>query len=169
MIKAAPPAVEIAEVYCDGATIGYNPSRVGGAWASCWVDADGKRVRSRSGKVTPDSDNLDVITCNYAELLAAVNALCDLPDGWAGTIYTDSEVTYWRIRQSPRQSALNGITALLAARLANVKARLGNYRTVVVKGHPTTDELRRGVSRKGRPVSVHNVHCDKLCVALGGW
>lgn len=152
-------------IFTDGGVILKNPSTHGGTWAFCWVDADctGERTLERSGRVTPAGIGLPTVTNNVTELLAAVEGLESAPDGWAGTLYTDSLVTLRRVEQTERQAKLNGVPEALCVRLAAVKSRLGAYSVVLLGGHPTRAELLEGKRRDGLPCSPHNVWCDLAC------
>jgi hypothetical protein len=93
-------------------------------------------------------------------MLAAVQAMEALPDGWHGTLYTDSQVTLLRLTSG---RSFNGIPDALVARLRAAQARLGRYGVVLVGGHPTRAELHAGFRKDGLPVSWHNVFVDRLC------
>jgi ribonuclease HI len=153
-------------LYSDGGCVGPNPSPRGGTWAWCLVGPGGEREQEASGFVTPDQAGLPAVTNNYAELLAAVLALESRPAGWSGVLHTDSQVTLNRVRRQPagrKSPGMAGIPGDLAARLDAARARLGEYRVVLLGGHPTLGELAAGRRRDGLPCSPHNVHCDLLC------
>src|SRR5436190_12665798 len=76
------------QVYCDGGTLGPNPSKQGGVWAYVCVEDDEEIFRD-SGLVTPSQAGLLFVSCNHVELLACIMALERLPDDWHGAIYTD--------------------------------------------------------------------------------
>jgi ribonuclease HI len=156
-----------ASLYTDGGCIGKNPSALGGTWAWCTVEHMGGRLRYRSGHVTPPDVGLDRVTNNYTELLAAVQGLESLPDGWDGDVYTDSIITLYRVQQCLphwNKAKMKGIPLDLQERLGKVKARLGDYARHLLGGHPTRADLIRGVKPNGMPCSIHNVFCDSLCV-----
>lgn len=153
---------EANKLYADGGVIGRNPSAHGGTWAWCLVSGL-DRVREASGTVTPAEIGLPLVTNNLTELLAAVTGLEAMPDGWGGTLYTDSKITLLRVSKTKRQAKLNGIPDALRARLQAVKDRLGGYKVVLLGGHPSRGELLDGRRKDGMPVSIHNVHCDSLC------
>jgi len=150
-----------AAVYCDGGVARSNPSKIGGSWAYVHVVGD-ECVSSHFGYVTPKSAYMPHITNNYVELLAAVYALESMPNGWNGKLYTDSSCTLKRIRPGKRASYLNIPTCLLD-RLRAAQKRLGRYKPVLLKGHPTKANLAKGVTEKGILVSKWNVLCDKMC------
>lgn len=150
-------------LYCDGGLLSANPSSQGGAWAWCQVDPFGKMATSKSSIVIPADIGLPTVTNNLTELLAAVEGMSSLPDGWSGTIFTDSQVTLLRIQQSIRQASLSGIPKWLAITLAGEKHRLGAYDVVLLGGHPTKRELLEGLTKKGVPCHKWNVWCDLEC------
>lgn len=162
---SAAVTVEVAAVYADGGIVGRNPSKVGGTWAYCRCDAVGVRLDWRAGSVTPEEAGRAEVTNNFTELLAAVLALEGLPDGWAGTLYTDSQITAYRVGRE--RSKFAGIPEPLVARVAAVRARLGRYRVVLLGGHPSYAELAAGKRRDGLPCSWHNVFCDKQASRAG--
>jgi len=160
--------MNVVSAYTDGGIIGKNPSTIGGSWAYVFLNGDGRNVGECSGVVTPEDIGLPAITNNLTELFAAVQAMCDLPDGWAGTIFTDSYVTLCRISKKFPRPKFNGIPAELRELCLSQRYRLGAYGVELLAGHPTADDLRRG-RKKGTnlPVSVWNVHVDKKCGAAG--
>lgn len=162
-------------LYCDGGVIGRNPSPHGGTWAFYYLiggNDDDPTFLKQSSLVTPDMAGLPMITNNYTELLAAVCGMEVLPGGWDGTIYTDSHVTLCRLVNPG--AGMKGIPDDLQARLAACKARLGDFRCVLLDGHPTTAQLAAGKGKRGNPVSKWNVLCDKECTRIAkeywaGW
>lgn len=149
------------KIYCDGGVIGRNPSFHGGTWCYCWVDEEGKRIKSASGVVTPQEvESIERITNNFTELLAALKALESVPKDWSGILYTDSKITMGRIT---RGSKFNGIPNDMRLRTLDIR-RNRNYKVVLVAGHPTRLELENGVrARNGLPTSIHNCFCDEEC------
>jgi ribonuclease HI len=164
----------IAAVYADGGVIGRNPSPVGGTYAWCHVDECGERVATGSGLVLPDphfprdlvSGVEDVFACpapitnNQTEFLALLRGLMALPEGWSGTVHSDSKITLgrffweWKITQIPHEWIRWG---------SEVRQRLGKCEPVLLDGHPTRAQLTAGVGKRGQPVSEHNVWCDTQC------
>lgn len=153
------------EVYCDGGVIGRNPSTIGGTWAYVVPHTDGT-CTVESGVVTPQEAGLPVITNNYTELFAVVKAMENLPEGWDGTIFTDSNVTVSRIVRRRKPPKFEGIPADLQLRLAEARKRIV-YDVVLIAGHPTKEELRLGKNHKGTPVSKWNVIADEACETAG--
>jgi ribonuclease HI len=131
------------------------------------VAADGATVlREESGLVLPEEVRLERITNNLTELLAAVRALEAMPDGWAGVLYTDSQITLFRVERRPgtaKRAGMAGIPPDLIARRDHVHNRLGPYQVALLGGHPTREELAAGKRREGMPCSPHNVACDEAC------
>lgn len=150
-------------VYCDGGLIGANPSPNGGTWCFVVVDDD-VQVAMQSGIVTPAEAGLPAITNNYTELLAAVNALEMMDDGWTGTLFTDSNVTRLRLISSKPKMA--GIPPALQQRLRDAKRRVGAFKVALLDGHPTRQQLASGIGKRGGPVSKWNVLCDEECTRL---
>lgn len=158
-------------LYVDGGVIADNPSDLGGTWAWCWVDDPdhrrGTRIRTASGIVVPAPGS--AITNNYTEMLAMAQGLESLPDDWSGIIYSDSEVTLGRVF---RGNSTSGIPVVLMDRVVRSLARIldpsrpDKVQYSNLKGHPTRAELSSGWSADGRPVSVHQVWCDKECKKL---
>lgn len=152
---------DIAAVYADGGVIGANPSPIGGTWAWCFVNADNQRIHTASGVVLPRT-SCPLITNNLTEFLAVVKALEALPEGWSGTVYSDSQVTIGRIFWGWKQNNL----PLVLLRQANAAiARLDFQRctAVLLDGHPTRAQLLAGRGKRGNLVSEHNVWCDLAC------
>jgi ribonuclease HI len=161
-----PRDTEPVSVYCDGGVIGRNPSPHGGTWAWLHVSAIGGELDRDSGIVTPKDVGLPTVTNNMTELLAALFAMEAVPEGWSGTIYTDSHVTELRIERrhsSQKPASMVGIPPLLVERVRKARARLGDFKVVLLGGHPTIDEVRMGRRRDGFPCSAHNVRCDQMC------
>lgn len=161
----------IKDVYVDGGCIGSNPSALGGTWAWCFVDEKGQRTDSECGHVTPQMISLPLVTNNLTELLAAIHAMEALPDGWDGTIHTDSQVTWRRITRTPLTTAsgkpakpqkFKGIPVQVRVRLNLAMARMGKYNVATVGGHPTGKHFADG-HKGGAAVSVHNMFVDDLC------
>lgn len=152
---------KIIALYCDGGVILKNPSPIGGTWAFCAVNTFGERVIENSGVVpaTPTRK----ITNNHSEQVAIIKALEAMPDGWSGTVYSDSQIALgrvfknWSERNLPRNISMRSKAAV---------ARLGEIRTILLQGHPTKADLACGIGKKrGLPVSEFNVWCDQACGA----
>jgi ribonuclease HI len=148
-------------IYCDGGVVGPNPSAIGGTWCWCWV-TNGKILRYASGVVTPETIGVDGITNNVTELYAALRALESVPRDWAGTLFSDSKCTLMRLTNCRKW---RGVPDWLRVRVQ--KRRAGRkYVTGLLGGHPTQAELKRGLGKRGHPVSEFNVFCDKECTRL---
>src|ERR1044072_235490 len=89
---------DLDAVYTDGGVIGSNPSLIGGTWAFCYVKND-LFVDARSGSVTPEVIGLAHVSNNFTELLAIIEALENLPAGWEGSLFTDSEGSLRRAKK----------------------------------------------------------------------
>lgn len=158
---------EYESLFSDGGVVARNPSLLGGTWAWRLVAADGVTVlREESGLVLPEEVGLERVTNNLTELLAAVRALEAMPDGWEGVLYTDSQITLYRVERraaTAKQARMAGIPPDLIARRDTLHDRLGPYRLSLLGGHPTREELAAGKRRDGMPCSPHNVACDEAC------
>jgi ribonuclease HI len=153
----------IVALYADGGVILKNPSSIGGVWAWCAVDAEGNRVIQRGG-VVPATEARE-ITNNHMEQIAITLALEAMPDGWSGTVYSDSMIALGRVFKGWR---IKNLPANVAKRSAAAVARLGKIETVLLQGHPTKADLASGIgAKRGFPVSEHNVWCDKECGRQG--
>lgn len=153
-------------LYTDGGCIGANPSRIGGTWAYCLVNAAGERIVNASGVITPAQAHLPAVTNNLTELLALVYGLERLPQGWAGTVYSDSQVSLQRVFEAAK---LKNVPPWLVERLQALQksGKLAAMSYVLLDGHPTKAELLAGRGKGGHPVSEHNVFVDWLCQAAG--
>lgn len=151
--------VEIIAVYADGGVILKNLSAIGGTWAFCGVDAEGNRVIEGGGVVPATSKTL--ITNNHTEQIAIIKALEAMPDGWNGTVYSDSMIALGRVFKGWRGKNL---PSNVVERTKAAMARMGKVEHVLLQGHPTKADLERGIgAKRGLPVSKHNVWCDKEC------
>lgn len=155
----------IAAIYADGGVIGSNPSSAGGTFAWCQVDELSERIRTGSGYVYPVEIGMPHVTNNVTELWALVAALESLPEGWAGTVYSDSHVSLLRLFKG---ASLNNVPTVLCSRmgLAIRRVDLKACTYVLLDGHPTKDQLVAGKGKRGNPVSVHNKWCDQECGRL---
>jgi len=101
------------------------------------------------------------ITNNHMEQIAITLALEAMPDGWSGTVYSDSMIALGRVFKGWRTKNL---PANIIQRSAAAVARLGKIEAVLLQGHPTKVDLECGFGKKrGFPVSIHNVWCDQEC------
>lgn len=149
-------------LYSDGGVIGRNPSPVGATWAWCHVGEHGGQVAGDFGIIRPEDVGLPAVSNNVSEYMALLKGFEALPPGWCGNVYTDSFVTLCRFRGF-RRAKTNGLPAELVARCRAVMSRMGRLNFTLLKGHPTREDLQRGRTSKGEPVSVHNQWCDERC------
>jgi ribonuclease HI len=150
--------MKIVALYADGGVILKNPSPIGGTWAWCAVDEEGNRVLWRGG-VVPFAGR--EITNNHTEQIAITLALETMPDGWSGIVHSDSMIALGRVFKGWKGKNLPDN---IRRRSAAAVARLGRIEPVLLQGHPTKADLARGFgSRRGFPVSIHNVWCDEEC------
>lgn len=166
-----------AAVYADGGTIGGNPSPIGGTWAWVAVDAGDWMIHWEHGWFEPplsehggrelDAQGNATAGNNQSEMLAtlmALRALKGYDAAWSGMIKTDSQLT---IRRWTKSAGLAGIPYLWRHRMGEL-LRMPNSvgladRWTLLDGHPTKQQIKDGVGKRGNPVSVHNVQCDALC------
>jgi ribonuclease HI len=153
--------MRIASAYCDGGSIGSNPSAHGGTWACCHVNTRGERIKWDSGIILPADFGVRNITNNVAELYAAVKCLEALPGGWSGNLYTDSQVTIYRVGR--KQSTFKNVPESLVHRLKRVRARLGKVEVRHIGRHAKRPDHIRGPMLNRTPLSKHHVFCDQLC------
>ena len=151
----------VTALYADGGVIRINPSPIGGTWAWCHVNATNQRIHTASGVVIPRR-SCPMITNNLTEMIALVKGLEALPEGWAGVVYSDSQITLGRLFEGWKMS---GIPPVLIRQGQAAMARLdwANCTYVLLDGHPTKAQLLAGRGKRGAPVSEHNVFCDKAC------
>lgn len=158
----------IANVFCDGGVMKANPSALGGAWAFCYTNKTGVVLHQASGLLMPTAI-MPQITNNYAEAVAVIHALMELPDGWIGNIFTDSELTIRRfdnLRTAGPEPMSYGNFPLALSRKAYMHLkRTGGTFWHHLAGHPTKLELNLG-SKNGKPVSIHQVWCDEECTRI---
>jgi ribonuclease HI len=152
------------ELYADGGVIQKNPSKTGGTWAFRIV-ANGVVVCERSGVITPLQAGLETITNNLTEMLAVINGLKVLGSTpkWIGTVYSDSQITLGRVFEGWKWT---GIPGWLHSDYQAARHGLlcwDQIQHVLLSGHPTRAQLEAGTGKGGRPVSIHNVWCDKRC------
>lgn len=155
-------SIEIAAVYADGGVIQKNPSSIGGTWAHCFVNRTGIRIAERSGIVLASDIPGGLVTNNLTEFYAVAYALQALPNGWSGTLYSDSQITLGRFFWGWK---ITGIPLDFVSFAMKAKARLGVVTGVLLDGHPTQAQLAAGIGKRGNPCSKHNVWCDKACGA----
>lgn len=168
-------------VYCDGGVLFSSRSQDAGMWAyrivhnhdeleTVWREESGL-VLPRHGRLeSPDVadiatvEDVSSITGNYMEMMAAYHGLRQLPVGAVATLCTDSQVTMNRLLSGwpwngVPESIKNAALAVVAQRVID---------GILLSGHPTALDLKNGYSaRSGRPVSRHNVWCDKECQRIG--
>ena len=152
----------IFDVYTDGGVIKKNPSTIGGTWAYRFVE--GFPFHSNAGTLTKTEVLGDKVTNNQTEMIAVILALLDVPHDFAGTVYSDSMITIGRMSMGYKWK---NIPQWMQDLHAQNKERLVNWdkiQWVNLKGHPTKKALSTGIDESGgRPVSIHNVWCDKEC------
>jgi ribonuclease HI len=161
-------ATEVTTLYSDGGVVEINPSPIAGTWAWCATNVMGWRIIEDSGFILA----LDgPISNNQMEWVAAMQALEAMPDGWSGTLTTDSKNVLDRLDYLKRHLGLPASQVIVPRnlpwqwyrRMVTSLLRLGEVRFRHVKGHPTAADLKRGFTDSGRPVSDQQVWCDAEC------
>ncbi len=150
----------IVAVYSDGGCIRANPSPIGGTWACVGVDADDLHVFEHSGVVRPTDLGGHPVTNNQMEFYALLVALESLPPRWSGRVCSDSQVTLGRFFGGQK---MTGIPLRWVTRASTAIGRAGTLEPMQLSGHPTREQLRRGIGKRGTPVSIHNVWADRQC------
>jgi ribonuclease HI len=166
-------SAEATHIFADGGCILGNPSEHGGTWAYVHVDLAGERkIVGRSG-IVPNARFGAAVTNNAMELYAVLKGLEALPDGWSGTVATDSQCTLQRWTGTRRD--FKGIPWEWSDRMTRVLGRLGELAWLQLAGHPTVADLARGYKVKPGaagaeqahlPVSRWQVMCDRQCRRL---
>lgn len=152
----------INHLYADGGVIQVNPSPIGGTWAFRIVQAD-VVICEESGVITPLEAGLPAVTNNLTEMLALVMGLRSLPIDWIGVVCSDSQITLGRVFGSYKWA---GIPTWLHKLYQQSRNRLLFWEDITyiqLDGHPTRNQLAAGIGKRGHPVSIHNVACDKAC------
>jgi ribonuclease HI len=152
----------VIDLYTDGGLLSNNPSLLGGTWAWVQVSA-GCQVASGSGVVTCEEVGSERVTNNFTEMLAIVQGLNSMPNGWRGTLFTDSEVS--RIRLVFPRAKWKGIPPSLQQALTDTRERLGDFTVTLLAGHPSRRQLAAG-KRGDLPCSRWNKWCDDECKRL---
>lgn len=147
----------ITHVYTDGGVVGRNPSDFGGTWAFVAVDSNDQEVFRSSGFHKTQGQ---ATTNNHTELIAVIEALEAMPEGWTGTIVSDSQITLGRVFSGWR---MKNVPEEYVERLRVAKERLGKISGKHVDGHPTKAQLESGLGKRNNSVSKWNVLADQLC------
>ncbi len=107
------------------------------------------------------------VSSNVVELIAMVEGILALPEGWSGHIGSDSIVSIHRLKL--KKPKLKGVPTIWKDRTWEARRRMGPCVFDHLFGHPSKDDLFRGFKiQKGRllPVSKWNVWCDDKCTEL---
>jgi hypothetical protein len=152
-------------VIADGGVIAQNPSPIGGTWAYRIV-RDGEVLSSDSGAMKP---MFGPVSNNVAELYAVLRGIKEAAEKWDAAmlqglnVASDSNVTLTRLTSAA--SRWEGVPVDLRRWAIGYMPRIDV--AVLLDGHPTTLHLSCGAGKRGRPVSEHNVWCDKAATAAG--
>lgn len=178
-------------LYTDGGSVGPNPSPYGAPFAWCFVSPEDDILLTGDGMLLPNTEGLPRyqqrpwyttyvleaydpelggrgFSNNLSEMAGPIDALRFMPDGWSGTIVSDSDVTLGRLFRNWNWKATASSAGLPEAwhrEWKKHRARLGGLRPLLVAGHPTREDLMAGTKR-GLPVSKFNAHCDRVCGTL---
>lgn len=151
-------------LYVDGGVIGVNPSPCDGTWAWIRVDAEDNIIASDSGYVRQVYPECPLpVSNNVSELVAALQGLLALPEGWKGQFYSDSRITLGRVFQG---WALAGVPDCLRRLILPAKFRPVEVTWWLLDGHPTAKHLAENRGKRGNQVSKWNAWCDKECSRL---
>jgi len=165
---SAAPGMKIVSVYADGGVIGSNPSAIGGTYAYRLIEEDEECAHYIDGAfVLTARENGGPVTNNQTEMMAVLSALELVPDDWAGTLYSDSQVTLGRVFMGWKWA---NVPQFMHAKYKDLRARLTRFediKWVLLDGHPTKAQLQAGKGKRGGPVSEHNVWCDQACTEAG--
>jgi len=132
----------IEHIYTDGGVIKQNPSSIGGSWAWVAISELDQKLKSASGILTPEDLELPSVSNNTMELFAALRALESVPEGWEGTLVTDSRVTACRLLYGINPKTAN-LPPWIIKRTSKLRAGR-KWKVSIVRGHPTKDELEKG-------------------------
>ena len=149
-------------IYTDGATIGRNPSVIGGAYAIRVVLPNDTPALELASYVSPSEFNACEVTSNSIELYALMIGISLMNNYEIDVIYTDSQVSISRIKAEKISEGLKELPLRAMLQDLREKHDTSKINLVRVASHPTKMELQIG-HRNGTPVSKHNVWCDKIC------
>lgn len=161
---------DVHEIYADGGVIWDGKpgsSMIGGTFAWCHVNDAGDRIIMDSGMVYPHQCLHGKVTNNVTELVACVRAIQAAPDGFVGTLFSDSENALGRFFRGWK---MKNVPYWLGKEMAEQIKRISrgdidvNY--ILLDGHPTKWDMQRGIGKRGHPVSVHNAWCDDQCTVV---
>lgn len=146
-------------VFADGGVVGANPSPLGGTWAYR-VLRDQEIVHEEAGAIPP---KYGPVSNNLSELVAVLRGLewVRMQGVPAVFVASDSLITLRRICSD--RAAWNGIPGLVREWAHEILREVEVCAAVLLDGHPTRAHLAAGVGKSGRPVSEHNLWCDRAC------
>lgn len=161
-------ARDVKKVVCDGGLVAMN--KYGGTWAWTGVNDLNRRIIGESGFVEgppskqPDKSFTRHVTNNHSEQIAIVKALESMPDGWEGTVISDSRIALGRVFNRHTWSMKN-LPPNILERTHAAMTRMGpGIKSLNIQGHPTEDDIRKGWGRhRNLPVLIHNVYVDWEC------
>ena len=149
-------------LYTDGGVVLKNPSTIGGTWAWCLVEDD-KVIRQDSGHITPKQMFSPTVTNNQTELYAVIRGFTGLNDRDIVEVRSDSEITLGRVF---KHYAFNNIPNWMVDFMDEEIDRLRNFKKFtyeLMDGHPTREQVEKGIGKRGHVTSKWNVWCDEEC------
>jgi len=134
------------------------------------LHADGTKTDLYGYVLPKDTDDILVkpkyrrlVTSNQTEMAALLFALSRVPDTWYGHVYSDSKVSLGRLFWGYKWT---NIPEMWMKGYEALRSRLVNWESIQqthLDGHPNQMQLETGIGKRGNPVSVHNVACDRMC------
>lgn len=162
-------------LFADGGVIEHNPSPKGGMWAWRLCKSDEPIGTNKIDNVVKDVINCNSflvvptvgnISNNITEMMAILNGLMACDPSWNLTVLSDSQIALkrifsnWKWKHVPQQ--IHDMYDFQEERFGG-EERMKSIPFMLLQGHPTNEELKKGVGDRGYPVSKHNVWCDKQC------
>lgn len=156
------------ELYTDGGCIDRNPSPFGLTYAFRIV-ADDAVIGEDAHALPPSAFGVATLTNNNAELYALCMGLFSLPSGWTGRVNSDSQLALgWIFFDYKTDTIPASLLGCLRDARHIVRRSPGQFTWRLLQGHPTRADLARGIgAKRGFPVSIHNVACDRACRRAG--
>lgn len=157
-------------LYADGGVISRNPSAIGGTWA--WVRVEDDRdTAHESGVLLSATTGTETVSNNNTELWALLQGIAALPDGWEGTVASDSMIALgWIFHGFKVNNIPQPLREKLCAVLQDAERRGLKMTPKMLAGHPKPADIKAGIRLSKAPhlpVSSWNVFCDDLCGKRG--
>lgn len=158
------------QLFCDGGVVGKNQKgeAIAGTWSFIRISFGNNVSQSYSGVLYPNQlPEGYFVTNNVTEFTAIIQGLLFLPDWWVGTVWSDSKISLGRVFCGWH---IENIPDWILDCYLEAKSHLKYWDQItygLLDGHPTKEQLESGRGKRGHPVSIHNVWCDKECQRLG--